>query len=60
MKYYSKISAECEMTGKEMAATKRCERAEALKTVKRPCKELGFTAGMLKGALPECRNPRAN
>ena len=31
------------------------ERANALKEVKSLCKEFGFTAGMLKGALAEGR-----
>ena len=39
----------------EIAALKKEERAEALKTVKRLCKEFGFTAGMLKGALAKGR-----
>jgi hypothetical protein len=34
---------------------KKNERANALKEVKRLCKEFGFTAGMLKGALAEGR-----
>ena len=32
-------------------AKKKNERANALKEVKRICKEFGFTTGMLKGAL---------
>jgi len=32
---------------------KKKERANALKEVKRICKEFGFTAGMLKGVLAE-------
>jgi len=34
------------------------ERANALKEVKRLCKEFGFTAGMLKGSLAEGRNKK--
>ena len=34
---------------------KKNERANALKEVKRLCKEFGFTAGMLKGALAKGR-----
>ena len=37
----------------QMTKAKKNERAEALKTVKRLCKEFGFTAGMLKGSLAE-------
>ena len=36
-----------------MNKTKKNECANALKEVKRLCKEFGFTAGMLKGALAE-------
>ena len=38
-----------------MVEAKKNERANALKEVKRLCKEFGFTAGMLKGALAEGR-----
>ena len=34
-----------------LVEAKKNERATALKEVKRLCKEFGFTAGMLKGAL---------
>jgi len=39
----------------QMVEAKKNERANALKEVKRLCKEFGFTAGMLKGALAEGR-----
>ena len=38
-----------------MIEAKKSERANALKELKRRCKEFGFTAGMLKGALAEGR-----
>lgn len=38
-----------------MVQAKNNEHANALKEVKRVCKEFGFTAGMLKGALAEGR-----
>lgn len=38
-----------------MVQAKNNEHANALKEVKRVCKEFGFTAGMLKGALAEER-----
>ena len=38
-----------------MIETKKNERANALKEVKRLCKEFGFTAGTLKGALAKRR-----
>ena len=42
----------------QMAEAKKNERTDALKEVKRLCKEFGFTAGMLKGALAEGRKPK--
>ena len=36
---------------KAEAEAKKNERTNALKEVKRLCKEFGFTAGMLKGSL---------
>ncbi len=36
-----------------MIDAKKNERANALKEVKRLCKEFGFTAGMLKGSVTE-------
>ena len=40
----------------QMVEAKKNERANALKEVKRLCKEFGFTAGMLKGALAKGRS----
>ena len=42
----------------QMAEAKKNERANALKEVKRLCKEFEFTAGMLKGALAEGRQKK--
>ena len=39
----------------QMVEAKKNERANALKEVKRLCKEFGYTAGMLKGSLAEDR-----
>ena len=39
----------------QMAKAKKSERTNALKEVKRLCKEFGFTAGMLKGSLANGR-----
>ena len=36
---------------KQIVKVKNTERANALKEVKRLCKEVGFTAGMLNGTL---------
>ena len=38
-----------------MAEVKKNERTNALKEVRRLCKEFGFTTGMLKGALAKGR-----
>jgi hypothetical protein len=41
-----------------MNKAKKNERADALKEVKRLCKEFGFTAGMLKGFLAKRRGEK--
>jgi len=43
-----------------MVEAKKNERANALKEVKRLCKEFGFTAGMLKGSLAKGRSEKVN
>ena len=40
---------------RQVVDSKKNERANALKEVKRLCREFGFTAGMLKGSLAEGR-----
>jgi len=50
-KSYEQLKAEMETIQKQMIEAKKAEKTEALKTVKRLCKEFGFTAGMLKGSL---------
>jgi lipopolysaccharide/colanic/teichoic acid biosynthesis glycosyltransferase len=49
------LKAEMETIQQQMAEAKKNERTNALKEVKRLCKEFGFTAGMLKGSLAEGR-----
>ena len=49
MKSYDELKAEMETIQQQMAEAKKNERTNALKEVKRLCKEFGFTAGMLKG-----------
>ena len=44
-----------EATAIEKGKAKKNERANALKEVKRLCKEFDFTAGMLKGSLADGR-----
>ena len=41
-----------------MAEAKKNERTNALKEVKLPCKEFGFTAGVLKGSLAKGRGEK--
>ena len=55
MKSYDELKAEMEAIQQQMDEAKKNERANALKEVKPLCKEFGFTAGMLKGALAEGR-----
>ena len=49
------MKAEMETIQHQMVEAKKNERANALKEAKRLCKEFGFTAGMLKGALAKGR-----
>tara|TARA_B110000259_G_C13775747_1_gene306501 strand:+ start:171 stop:347 length:177 start_codon:yes stop_codon:yes gene_type:complete len=53
MNSYHELKAEVETIQQQMAEAKNNERKDALKEVKRLCKEFGFTAGILKGALAE-------
>ena len=55
-KSYDELKAEMETIQQQMVEAKKNERANALKEVRRLCKEFGFTAGMLKGSLAEGRN----
>ena len=58
MKSYDELKAEMESIQQQMVEAKKNERANALKEVKRFCKEFGFTAGMLKGSLAEGRKAK--
>ena len=58
MKSYDELKAEMETIQQQMAEAKKNERANALKEVKRLCKEFGFTAGMLKGAVAKGRGEK--
>jgi len=58
MKSYDELKAEMETLQQQMVEAKKRERAEALKKVKELCREFGFTAGMLKGALAEGRKKK--
>lgn len=58
MKSYDELKVEMETLQQQMVEAKKRERAEALKKVKELCREFGFTAGMLKGALAEGRKKK--
>ena len=55
MKSYDELKAEMEANKEQIFEAKKNERADAVKEVKRLCKEVGFTAGMLKSSLAEVR-----
>ena len=55
MKSYEELKAEMEAIQLRMFEAKKNEIANALKEVKRMCKEFSFTAVMLKGSLAEGR-----
>lgn len=57
MKSYDEFKAEMECLQQQMVDAKKLERVEALKRGKELCKEFGFRARMLKGALAEGRKP---
>ena len=54
-KSYDELKAEMATIGKNMKNSKKSERANALKEIKRLCKEFGLTAGILNGSLAEGR-----
>lgn len=58
MKSFDELKAEMEAIQQQMIEVKKNEGANALKEVKRHCKEFGFTAGMLKGALAKGRGEK--
>ena len=58
MKSYDELKAEMETIQQQMVEAKKNERTNALKEAKRLCKEFGFTAGMLKGALAKGRGDK--
>ena len=58
MKSYDELKAEMKAIQQQMVEAKKNERANALKEVKRLCKELVFTAGMQKGTLAEGRKTK--
>lgn len=59
MRSYDELKAEMEHIKKQMAEAKKRERVEALKKVRKLCKEFGFTTGMLQGVLSKGRRTRS-
>jgi len=53
MSTLAELQRQKEEIEKQIKTVRKNERAEALKTVKKLCKEFGFTAGMLRGSLKE-------
>ena len=58
MKSYDNLKAEMKVIQQQMVEAKKNERANAVKEVKRLCKEFGFTAGMWKGSLANGRGEK--
>ena len=58
MKSYDELKAEMEAIQYQMVEVKKNERVNALKEVKRLFKEIGFTTGMIKGALVKGRDEK--
>ena len=58
MKSYDELKAEIEAIQQQMVEAIKNKRVNALKEVKRFCKEFGFTAGMLKGSLAKGRGEK--
>ena len=53
MKSYGKLKAEMEAIYQQMFKAKKNELANALRELKRLCKEFDFNAGMLEDSLAE-------
>ena len=58
MKFDDELKAEMEAIQQNMFEARKNERANAVKSVKRLCKEFGFSAWMLKGSLAGSRKPK--
>ena len=58
MKSQDELKAEMEAIQKQIAEAKKNDRANALKEVKRLCKEFCWAAGILKSALAEGKNKK--
>ena len=58
MSTLSELQNQKEELEKQIKEARKSERTEALKTVKRLCKEFGFTAETLKGSLAPSRKKK--
>ena len=58
MKPYEDLKAETKEIQQQIVEATKKERANSPKELKRLCKELGFTAGMLKGSLPKAESQK--
>ena len=58
MKSYDELKAEMETIQQQMAEAKKSECTNALKEVKRLCKEFDSTAGMIKGSRAKGRKQK--
>ena len=58
MRSSNELKAEVKVIQEHMVEVKKSELANALKEVKRLCKEFGFTAGILKGSLAKGRGEK--
>jgi hypothetical protein len=56
---YDDLKEEMVAIQKEMDIAKKLQRKTALKTVKKLCREFGFTASMLKDSLKKGRNKKS-
>jgi len=57
-KSYDELKDEMETIQQQMVEARKNERTNALKEVKRLCKEFGFTAGMLESSLADGRQKK--
>ena len=58
MRSFAELKAEMKTIQQRMAEAKKKERANALREVKRLCKEFGLTAVMLRGSLAAGQNKK--
>ena len=59
MKSYSDLKNEMKQLESQLNIARKRERTEALKLVRKLCREFGFTAGMLKASMAHGREGRS-